>query len=51
MPDEPVRGIWLTVHKDLRDTPRVRAVLDYLAEIIQADAGLLRGEGPPRAAP
>jgi DNA-binding transcriptional LysR family regulator len=51
MPDEPVRGIWLTVHRDLRDTPRVRAVLDYLAEVIQADAGLLRGERPPPAAP
>jgi DNA-binding transcriptional LysR family regulator len=43
MPDEPVRGIWLTVHRDLRDTPRVRAVLDYLAEVIEADAPLLNG--------
>jgi DNA-binding transcriptional LysR family regulator len=44
MPDEPVRGIWLTVHRDLRDTPRVRAVLDHLAQVIQADAALLRGQ-------
>jgi DNA-binding transcriptional LysR family regulator len=44
MPEEPVRGIWITVHRDLRDTPRVRTVLDYLAEVIQADAALLRGQ-------
>lgn len=29
--DEPVDDIYLTVHKDLRQTPRVRAVLDFLA--------------------
>jgi DNA-binding transcriptional LysR family regulator len=28
---EPVDDIYLTVHKDLRQTPRVRAVLDFLA--------------------
>jgi DNA-binding transcriptional LysR family regulator len=44
MPDEPVRGIWLTVHKDLRETPRVRAVLDYLGEVIAGDAALLGGK-------
>lgn len=30
MPDEPESPLWLTVHRDLRATPRVRAVLDFL---------------------
>lgn len=32
MPDEPAETLWLTVHRDLRQTPRVRAVLDFLVE-------------------
>ena len=32
LPDEPKETVWLTVHKDLRHTPRVRAVLDFLVE-------------------
>lgn len=46
MPEEPARAIWLTVHRDLRDAPRVRAVLDYLGEIIEDDASLLKGGRP-----
>lgn len=30
MPEEPSEPVWLTVHRDLRSTPRVRAVLDFL---------------------
>ena len=30
MPDEPTESVYLTVHRDLRTTPRVRAVLDFL---------------------
>lgn len=43
MPDEPVEPLWLTVHRDLREAPRVRALLDFLAATIAADAPLLAG--------
>jgi DNA-binding transcriptional LysR family regulator len=43
MPDEPSEPIWLTVHRDLKRTPRVRALLDFLAATLEEDAGLLRG--------
>lgn len=43
MPDEPSEPIWLTVHRDLKKTPRVRAVLDYLLRALSEDAELLRG--------
>lgn len=36
LPDEPRETVWLTVHKDLRHTPRVRAVLDFLVETCAA---------------
>jgi DNA-binding transcriptional LysR family regulator len=42
MPNEPSRAVWLTVHKDLRKSPPIRAVLDFLTEIFQVDAHLLR---------
>jgi DNA-binding transcriptional LysR family regulator len=35
--------IWLVAHPDLLRTARVRAVLDALAEIMLADAAILRG--------
>ena len=34
MPNEPSESLWLTVHKDLRASPRVRAVLDFLAQAL-----------------
>lgn len=43
MPDEPKQSLWITVHKDLRKTPRVRAVLDFIAESLQREQGALRG--------
>lgn len=43
MPDPPSDHLWLTVHKDLRNTPRVRALLDFLAASFKHDAALLRG--------
>lgn len=43
MPDAPSEPVWLTVHRDLRRTPRVRATLDFLAEQLRTDAALLRG--------
>ncbi|HEY1098986.1 MAG TPA: LysR family transcriptional regulator [Myxococcota bacterium] len=38
MPDEPAQTLWLTVHRDLRRTPRVRAVLDFLIEELRRAA-------------
>ncbi len=43
MPDPPSETIWLTVHKDLRRTPRVRVLLDFLVAALQQDRALLRG--------
>ena len=44
LPDEPRRGIWLTVHRDLQHSPRVCAVLDAFASMLAADADMLRGD-------
>jgi DNA-binding transcriptional LysR family regulator len=43
MPDEPAEPVWLTVHRDLKETPRIRAVLDFLGAALKKDAALLRG--------
>lgn len=43
MPEEPTEPVWLTVHRDLRDTPRVRALLDFLGEALREDSALLNG--------
>ncbi len=50
MPNEPTRPVWLTVHKDLRRAPRIRALLDFLTEMFRVDAALLR-DGYPAARP
>jgi DNA-binding transcriptional LysR family regulator len=42
MPNEPTRSVWLTVHKDLRRSPPIRAILDYLTEMFRTDAQVLR---------
>lgn len=39
-PSEPV---WLTVHRDLKDAPRVRSLLDFLAKTLRDDQPLLSG--------
>jgi DNA-binding transcriptional LysR family regulator len=43
MPDEPRETLWLTVHRDLRDAPRVRAVMDLLVAAAVADRAVLCG--------
>jgi DNA-binding transcriptional LysR family regulator len=42
MPNEPTRAVWLTVHKDLRRSPVIRAMLDFLTAMFTADADFLR---------
>lgn len=43
MPNSPSEPIWLTVHRDLKDAPRVRVVLDFLAAALRDDQALLSG--------
>jgi DNA-binding transcriptional LysR family regulator len=43
MPDEPTETLWLTVHQDVKDTPRVRALLQFLQAALTEDRALLRG--------
>jgi DNA-binding transcriptional LysR family regulator len=40
----PGRDIWLVVHEDVRRSPRVRAVMDVLIEIMAQERGLLTGD-------
>jgi DNA-binding transcriptional LysR family regulator len=44
--DAPKRDIWILVHPDLRNTPRVRAVMDVLAEELERLRPQLLGEQP-----
>lgn len=43
MPREPSEALWLTVHRDLRRTPRVRVLFDFLVAALAADRDLLLG--------
>jgi DNA-binding transcriptional LysR family regulator len=35
-PAPPSRDVWLLVHRDLRDSPLVRAVMEFLTDCIKA---------------
>lgn len=39
----PPRDLWLVVHEDVRRSPRIRAVMDVLIEILGRDRSLLEG--------
>jgi DNA-binding transcriptional LysR family regulator len=39
----PTREAWLVVHQDLQRVPRVRAVLDFVAEVFTRQKHRLRG--------
>lgn len=51
MPDEPREPIWLTVHRDVKDTPRVRAVLEAIGAALARDHDRLSGNAPRTSAP
>lgn len=36
MPEPPSRDVWLVVHRDIRQAPPVRAVMEFLTECIRA---------------
>lgn len=41
MPNAPSEPLWLTCHRDLRQSPRVRALLDFLTAALKGDEALL----------
>lgn len=43
LPGEFTLDLWLLTHEDLRQTPRIRAFLDFLAEALAKEAPLLEG--------
>lgn len=48
--DEVATDQWLLVHRDLRDLPRVRAVMDALVALFQDERELIEGLKPQAAA-
>lgn len=40
--------LWLVVHPDLRESARVRAVLDFLTSLVRAEAALISGAAPQK---
>lgn len=51
-PEDFRLDLWLLTHEDLRNTARIRAFMDFMADALAADADLLEGRrpqaGPPR---
>ena len=42
--DGPREAIWVTVHRDMKQTRRVRVVLDFLSDCLRRDRALLSGD-------
>ena len=42
----PIAGIWLVVHKDNRDTSRIRAVMTHITDYIRSQRAALMPDGP-----
>jgi len=42
-PDELASELWLLTHPDLRRTARVKALMDFLTEVLQKDKDLIEG--------
>jgi DNA-binding transcriptional LysR family regulator len=43
VPEKMTRELWLLVHRDLKDAPRFRAVIDFLVERTARDRGSFEG--------
>lgn len=39
----PFQDIWLLTHEDLRAVPRIRLLMDYLADYLQRKRDLIEG--------
>lgn len=50
-PEDFGLDLWLLTHEDLRNTARIRALLDFLGASLSADADLLEGHRPGIAGP
>ncbi|HHX89890.1 MAG TPA: LysR family transcriptional regulator [Paracoccus sp.] len=46
LPDSFTLDLWLLTHEDLRQTARIRAFLDFMAEALAQEAPLLEGTTP-----
>jgi len=51
VPDDFTLDLWLLTHEDLRQTARIRAFLDFLAEALAKEAPLLQGRKIPSVPP
>jgi DNA-binding transcriptional LysR family regulator len=51
-PEDFRLDLWLLTHEDLRNTARIRAFMDFMANALATDADVLEGRrpqaGPPR---
>ena len=47
----PTTGIWLVVHRDNRDTSRIRAVMTHIADHVRSIKASLMPEGSAEADP
>ncbi len=47
-PAEPLSALWLLTHDDLKRSPRIRAVLDFLAQALLSERELFEGRRPLR---
>jgi len=50
LPGDFTLDLWLLTHEDLRQTARIRAFLDFLAEALAKEAPLLQGRSSGYAA-
>ena len=48
LPESFTLDLWLLTHEDLRQTARIRAFLDFMAEALAKEATLLEGTAPRR---
>ena len=42
----PEREVWLVVHRDLKEVPRVRALIDHVVAVFAAERAMLAGGAP-----
>ncbi len=47
-PEPTPHELWLLVHGDLRRTPRVKAVIEWIDAVVEGERGALSGAGPAR---
>jgi DNA-binding transcriptional LysR family regulator len=43
-PPKPMQDLWVLTHPDLRDTPRIRLLMDFIAQALTAKKSLVLGQ-------